>query len=188
MQTDTGTYFAYGSNMATRRLRARTPLALSLGRAYVRGWRLNSHKLALEGLATCRMRHTGLAHDRVYGVRYSIRQAEQPALDRAEGLGFAYRAESISVVSDGRALAAADPLALAAPLFLAVQAKACTAVSLAETALPYHGYTQCVLAGAMEHGLPAPYVALIQSVVSQDDPDTERQCMNSAILEAAAAV
>lgn len=37
-------------------------------------------------------------------------------------------------------------------------------------------------------GSPAAYVALIQSTVSQDDPDTERQRTNSAILGAAAAV
>lgn len=181
MQTDTFTYFAYGSNMATRRLRARTPSARIVGRAFVSGWRLNFHKLALDGSAKCSIVHTGLAQDRVYGVLYAIAKAEQPALDLAEGLGFAYRAEQLQVVPDGSAL-------LEAPNHSAVQALAYIALSLDETAVPYHWYKQFVVAGAIEHGLPAPYVALIQSTVSQDDPDTERQRANSAILEGAAAV
>lgn len=62
------------------------------------------------------------------------------------------------------------------------------ALPLNETAVPYLWYKQFVVAGAIAHGLPSHYVAQLQSIVSQDDPDTERQHIQSTILGGVAAV
>lgn len=160
----------------------RTPAAQPLGPACLPGWRLNFHKLAQDGSGKCSITQTGAAEDCVYGVLYCIEQAQRRALDEAEGPGFAYRSASIHMTTGLDGLAEPSPHEPLAKVSQGVDALVYIALSLNETAVPYHWYKQFVLAGAIEHGLPPHYVAQVQSIVSQDDPDTERQRINSAIL------
>ena len=81
-------YFAYGSNMLTRRLKAtdRAPSATLLGIGYVEGRRLTFDKVSKDGSGKCDAESTGENTDRVYGVIFEIASTEKAALDKAEGL------------------------------------------------------------------------------------------------------
>jgi hypothetical protein len=79
-------YFAYGSNMYTRRLRGRTSSATCVGTGFVERHRLTFDKVSGDGSGKCNIESTTDPADRVYGVLFSISSAEAPTLDKFEGL------------------------------------------------------------------------------------------------------
>lgn len=158
-------YFAYGSNMLTRRLMARTPSALPLGAAFVDGYRLTFDKVSKDGSGKCDIVATGVSADRVWGVLFRIPSTEAAALDQAEGRG--YRKGELQAVT-------ADIILPAVTYF---------AAETDPTRRPYHWYKTLVLVGAIEHGLPAAYVAAISDVISVQDPDADRRARNEALLK-----
>jgi len=85
-------YFAYGSNMLTRRLRApdRCPSAVAVGSGFLNGRRLTFDKVGSDGSGKCDIEATSNSSDRACGVLFEIDCSEKPALDRAEGLGKGY--------------------------------------------------------------------------------------------------
>ncbi len=155
-------YFAYGSNMSSRRLRARTPSALPLGTGRVAGHRLAWHMLGLDGSAKCDMFETGNPQDSVWGVFYEIAEAERFLLDQAEGLGTAYDFKIIEVHSEG----------------VVVQAGAYYATGVAQSLHPFDWYLAYVVGGADEHGLPQAYRDALRRIAAHEDPDSERRQMN----------
>jgi hypothetical protein len=78
-------YFAYGSNMLTRRLLERTPSATPTGTGYVTGRQLTFDKIGQDGSGKCDAFLTERPGDRVFGVTFEIRSAERDALDAVEG-------------------------------------------------------------------------------------------------------
>jgi hypothetical protein len=96
---DSFLYFAYGSNMLTRRLKARTPSATAQGTAFVDGHRLTFDKKSTDGSGKCDIEATENPADRVYGVLFTISAAEAAALDKAEGLDHGCRKGDIQVVT-----------------------------------------------------------------------------------------
>lgn len=161
-------YFAYGSNMLTRRLSApsRAPSAKHAGIGYLEGHRLAFDKLSRDGSGKADIEATGISTDRVYGVLFRIASEEEGALDRAEGLGKGYRKDTISVVTQAGTLSAITYIATE-------KEPAC---------VPYHWYKALVIAGAVEHGLPPAYLEWLRTVVSQPDPKSERRAENEALL------
>ena len=161
-------YFAYGSNMLLRRLRApdRAPSALAVGAGYVEGRRLNFNKLSIDGSGKCDIEATCRPHDHAHGVLFSIAVAEKTALDVVEGLGRGYAEEHVRVVTDNGTETALTYVAL----------------MKAPALRPYHWYKAFVVAGAMEHGLPGDYVEWLRSIASQPDPDSGRRKANEALL------
>src|SRR5260221_8132435 len=99
--TDTFLYFAYGSNMLTRRLTAhnRAPSAVATGTAFAEGYRLTFDKVSTDGSGKCDIEGTGDPTNRVYGVLFQIASADAARLDEAEGLGHGYRKGEIQVVT-----------------------------------------------------------------------------------------
>ena len=84
-------YFAYGSNMLTRRLRQRTPSARPVSTGFVDGYRLSFRKASrgrVRNSGKCDIEPTGANGDRVYGVLFSIVNSEAQALRDAEGPGY----------------------------------------------------------------------------------------------------
>lgn len=160
-------YFAYGSNMLTRRLRApnRAPLATLEGVGFVEGRHLTFDKASCDGSGKCDIEATQNSTDRVHGVLFRIATFEENALDRAEGLGKGYRKEKIQVVT-----ATGEMPALT---YIATKKN--------PGSRPYHWYKALVIAGAVEHGLPAPYVEWLRTVVSQPDPNASRQAENEPL-------
>jgi gamma-glutamylcyclotransferase (GGCT)/AIG2-like uncharacterized protein YtfP len=158
--------FAYGSNMLQARLQARTPSARPLGCALLRGYRLHWHKVGQDGSGKCSIVATGHAGDEVHGVVYAIARAEKPLLDAVEGLGQGYDEQLLTVEhADG-------------PL----QAWAYVATDIDPGLRPYCWYHALVLAGALERGLPADYVATIAAVSVMPDPDAQRVARNRSLI------
>lgn len=161
-------YFAYGSNMLSRRLRARdrAPSAAAAGTGFVACRRLVFDKVSTDGSGKCDAELTLSPTDRVYGVLYEIDRAEKRNLDRAEGLGAGYREEPVTVVIGSTTRETTTYIAVAK-----------------EPALrPYHWYKALVVAGAIEHGLPEAYVEWLRTCESQADPNARRRSENELVL------
>lgn len=164
-------YFAYGSNMLTRRLRdaKRAPSAIAEGTGYVPGYRLTFDKVSTgkqQSSGKCDMEATGDGTDRVYGILFSISKADEKSLDREEGLDRGYRKDTIAVITDMGTKRAV--------VYIATQKD--------PGSRPYHWYKEFVVRGAEEHGLPDDYIERIRAVQSQADPDAKRRAKNEAIL------
>ncbi|MTI62437.1 gamma-glutamylcyclotransferase family protein [Methylophaga sp.] len=151
-------YFAYGSNMSSRRLQARVPSAEVYARAVLQGHQLRFHKHSLvDDSAKCDAYQTGNPDDLTRGVLFLFDAEEQAELDMCEGEG--YKVVQVEVETE-------DGQRLEALTYLAV---------LLEPGLsPYPWYKRHVLEGAREHMLPAEYIAWIESVVTQEDRNRER--------------
>jgi len=158
--------FAYGSNMSSLRLRARTPSARPIGIAQLAGHRLMWHKAGRDGSAKCDAFATGDARDVVWGVLYRIDLVERPQLDLAEGLGQGYDHKTVSV----RAAAGW------------VSAGLYQATHIDSNLQPFDWYLAYVLRGAQEHGLPDSYLQQLAGVSAVVDVDGERRAMNLARL------
>ena len=156
-------YFAYGSNMSTARLRARTPSARALGKAVLSGHVLRFHKRSKDGSGKCDAFETGDSADRVIGVLYAIDTAERPRLDAAEGLNKGYQDATVTVL-DAQDRHRKALVYKATPDFIDGSLK------------PYSWYRDHVLVGSVEHALPAEYVReFVESMDAQPDPDQERE-------------
>ncbi len=165
-KTPTFLYFAYGSNMLSRRLRARTPSATATGVGYLSGRRLTFDKVSTDGSGKCDIEPTPHPTDRVYGVVFEIIVGEKAALDAAEGLGKGYCDEQVTIItSSGN-----------------VEAVAYVATAKEPALRPYHWYKALVVAGAAEHALPKPYVEWLRTVDSKPDPKPARRAENEALL------
>ena len=160
-------YFAYGSNMLTRRLQARVPSAQPVGIGHVSEHRLRWHMPARDGSAKCDAEATGRAGDVVWGVLFRIHADEKRHLDEVEALGVAYRDALLKVCIPGGSLAAFAYLAL----------------NTADNLKPYDWYKGFVVAGAIEHGLPGDYLRALRAVDALPDPDPRRSALNRRLLE-----
>ena len=158
-------YFAYGSNMSTRRLQARVPAARPIGPGVLARHRMGFFKLSSDGSGKCTIDHTASAGDAVHGIVYELGPQGKDALDVAEG---GYLSRSVLVSVGGRFLSAFT--------YVAIE------LHLDPHPRPYTWYKDFVLAGADEHRLPAGYVDSIRAVQTATDPDARRAERNQAIL------
>jgi hypothetical protein len=143
-------YFAYGSNMFTRRLidrlstRTRRSTAKPIAVGYLKGHRLTFDKVShKDGSGKCDAEATQHEEDRVYGVVYELDKLEKRELDPVEGLGHGYAEKTVTVVSVSPG---AKPIPEAV-MYYATEKRA--------GLRPYHWYKAIVVAGAQEHELPA---------------------------------
>jgi hypothetical protein len=51
---------------------------------------------------------------------------------------------------------------------------------------PYSWYRALVVAGAREHRIPEDYIALLETVATQEDPDRTRHAMNMRLIDGGA--
>ncbi|MEM7759684.1 MAG: gamma-glutamylcyclotransferase family protein [Cyanobacteria bacterium P01_A01_bin.40] len=160
-------YFAYGSNMSTRRLRHRTPSAKPLGIGQLSQHQFVLHKIGRDGSAKCDIQETGQAHDIVWGVLFEIFTEERHLLDRAEGLGFGYEYKTVRVNSN-------EGIIIAGAYY---------ATHIDSSLRPFDWYLNFVLRGAEEHGLPNSYLNYLKSCLIVIDPDSERRKRNFSLLE-----
>ena len=154
-------YFAYGSNMLTRRMRARVPSARVVAVARLPEYRIDFRKQGADGSMKC-----DLVPDEIetaWGVVYQIDPGERGALDAAEGEG--YRpVEEIAMRADG-----------AAPLTVFTYRARDEWIGWGK---PFDWYRDLVVAGAREHDLPAPYAEALAEMEADLDPDPERAAEN----------
>lgn len=151
-------YFAYGSNMLTRRLRERVPSSHPLGIGSLRGHVLRFHKRSRDGSGKCNVLRTGDASDLVFGVVYEIDDRDRDRLDRVEGSG--YRGTSVEV--------AVGPKVLDCYTYFA------RPETIDQTLHPAPWYKDLVLEGAREHELPGAYIRAIERVEVAAEPGAGR--------------
>lgn len=140
-------YFAYGSNMFTRRICSRVTSARPIGRAYLGDKKLLFNKRSLDGSGKSNL--VDSPGDLTWGVLYEIDVEGLATLDEIE-----HGYDRIWVqVRDCKG-----------NVF-----KAVTYVSADLTSDPAaHGwYKELVLAGAREHNLPKDYVAYLERLPSR---------------------
>jgi len=164
------TYFAYGSNMLSKRLQAksRCPSASPIGAATLRGYALRWHKRSRkDGSGKCDIVRVEVPEAVVHGVLYEIDVSEKAALDREEGAGKGYAETAVVVLLDG------------------VERRVTTylATDLDHSLRPYSWYRALVVAGAREHRLPEDYIALLEAVATQEDPNLTRHAMNMRLID-----
>lgn len=160
-------YFAYGSNMSVQRLAARVPSARLLGVATLAGHALRFHKPgSRDGTGKCDAFATGCADDLVAGALYSMLGSELPQLDAVEGAGVGYERRCVLVrTAEGGN----------------VPAETYVATRTADGLRPLDWYKEHVLRGARSLGLPAAYVAAIEAIAADADPDRARHERELAI-------
>ena len=149
-------YFAYGSNMSTRRLVARVPSAKAVSVAMLSGHSLEFHKIGKDGSAKCDAVYTDDLNDVVHGVVFEMALSEKPTLDKIEGLGNGYAEKDVIVLSESGE---------------AFEAVTYYATSIDASLEPCDWYVEHVLRGAREHGLPPDYINRIEAIESIPDPD-----------------
>jgi gamma-glutamylcyclotransferase len=137
-------YFAYGSNMSSRRLRARVPSARAVGLGSIQGRRLAFHKLGSDGSGKCDIPESDDPSDRVHGVLYEIAESDWMSLDRAEGEGAHYHRARLMVDRS-------DEPTVEAWVYLA------DARQIRAGLRPTAAYLQHVLEGAREHSVPGAW-------------------------------
>lgn len=165
-------YLAYGSNLHPLRLRERVPSARPSGVVTLSGYSLRFHKRGADASGKCDL-VCGDPAAKAFGALYRIDAAEKHLLDRVEGVGNGYELVKLHCVLEGVSV---DAFGYAA-----------TQSHIQHDLRPYHWYKELVLAGARCHGLPAAYLARIETVNSIDDPDAARDQIHQALLQRIAA-
>jgi gamma-glutamylcyclotransferase len=160
--------FAYGSNMLTRRLQARTPSARAVGVATLPGHGLHWHKRGQDGSGKCDVVADPQPSKVVHGVLYDIALVDKPALDRAEGLGAGYELREVQLQTSVGSTTAW--------LYFATHIEA--------GLRPFSWYKALVVAGARQFALSAAYVQTLEMVATTEDPDRERHAANMGLLGA----
>ena len=153
-------YFAYGSNMARKRLEARIISARVVTVARLNHHRLAFHKRGRDGTGKCDIVATGRSTDEVYGVVYHIQRPSKTILDGYEGLGCGYEEKHCSVsCSHG------------------VRYKVFTyyATDIDTSLKPFDWYKSHVICGALEHDLPPHYLKQLQKIECVYDDDHARR-------------
>lgn len=168
---ETFLYFAYGSNMLTRRLLERTPSARVVGVAKLADHELRWHKVGKDGSGKCDFVRAAAPQSCVHGVVFEIAVADKAALDLAEGIGKGYKECEVEVQTAHGATAVWTYCA----------------TNIDPLAKPYTWYKALVVAGAKEHGLPSAHVAALEAAVAKEDPKPERAARNELLVAASCA-
>ena len=161
-------YFAYGSNMFTKRIQNRVSSANPITVGYISEHELHWHKVSKkDGSGKCDCFFTGNPDDKVYGVVFEIDTSQKAELDRFEGLGYGYDEKPVTVITDTGE----------------VNAITYFATNTDASLQPYHCYKKLVLAGAYEHRLPADYIRKLENSPEAIDSNEERARKELSILE-----
>ena len=152
-------YFAFGSNLSSRRLLQRLPevsvSCVATLSHHLLCWRKNDRGQS----GKCDIAFTGSHTDIVYGVVYSMTHEERLHLDGIESAGFGYERKDVQVIAQS-----GDPL----------EAFTYFALDIDHLQQPFHWYKEHVLRGALEHDFPPHYVETIRAAASIDDHDADR--------------
>lgn len=140
-------YFAYGSNMESRRFKRRCPHSQVLGRARLPGHRLDFTRYSTGfkgGVADI----VPEADSQVWGVLSHVEESDLASLDEYEGVPVGYRREWVTVLDDsGQEHPAVTYVANRTGRFT-----------------PSRTYLDIILRGAREHGLPPDYVRRLEQI------------------------
>ena len=144
------TYFAYGSNMSTQRMRSRIPSWTLVGPAKLLGKRMLCNKKSRDNSGKANL--VDRPGDAVWGVVYELDMAELKKLDRAEG---GYERTSLEVWTE-------EGNPLLAQVYISNE--------LTRDPVPYEWYKKLLIAGARQHQLPGDYLDYLSQLPSKPDP------------------
>ena len=170
-------YFAYGSNLYSRRLAARLDHITPLGTRLLPGYSLRFHKVGWrDQSAKCDAYQTHHHSDVLYGMLYDIGAQQLPILDAIEGVGQGYEKQEVTLY---RLLESAGLQNVSiAP---AETALTYIANRIDDQLLPYDWYVQHVLQGAIEANFPEHYIDRIRRTPSIPDLDQARASLEWAL-------
>jgi gamma-glutamylcyclotransferase (GGCT)/AIG2-like uncharacterized protein YtfP len=144
-------YFAYGSNLLSRRMRARISSARAVGTGWVDGHRLSLGKPGRDGSGKATLIADPDA--RVWGALYAIDPAHWKKLDGFEP-GYTRVALVVTTERGER-----------------MRASTYVAPETASDAVAFTWYKRCIVDGAREHDLPAHYVEDLLQLPERPDPN-----------------
>lgn len=153
-------YFAYGSNMSLQRLQQRVPSAQFISLVKLIGHQLKFHKRSDDGSGKCDALATQQNEDIVWGALFEFNDNEKAYLDKVEGVGSGYEIKQVTLLDSNDT---------------EHQAYMYYATDIKQGLKPYSWYLNHVVIGAKEIGVPAPYLALIESREAEVDPDKVRE-------------
>jgi hypothetical protein len=157
--------FAFGSNMCSGRFRAYGVSPEGTGRAAV----LPGHHLLFNKKSTDdksgKANVAAHAGSEVWGVLYTIPDADLETLDKGEG---GYRRVRLS-------LRLTDNTNTGAWVYIAKKPRDDAALR------PYTWYKRFLVEGAREHALPAEYIAELENIVAEQDADAARDRRKRAL-------
>ena len=151
-------YFAYGSNMSSKRLKDRVKSAEPIARAILRCHRLKFHKESNDESGKCDI-VVSSASDVVWGRVYEIDEKQKKCLDRVE---YGYCEKYVTVELDcGSTVRAVTYYANPKKTKLGLK--------------PYTWYKKHVLKGAEEASLPEDYIERVKAIDAVEDCCKERE-------------
>jgi len=154
--------FGYGSNMCFGRMHLRVESLAFVAVGVLPAFRFVLNKLSKDGSAKGNI--TPAHGARVFGVVYSLDDADLEALNRSEGLGDGY------ILRDNLDVQNLDGDRWDQPVLVYVADPR----YVVEDVWPYGWYKRHILDGARHHGLPAEYVDWVASHPEAVDPDRRR--------------
>ena len=158
--------FAFGSNMCSARFRDYGVTPEGEGRAAkLPGYRLAFNKPSRDGSGKATLLPEQDAW--VWGVLYTIADADLETLDRGEGPGYARLPLTVRL---------ADCSTTTAWVYLASRP------SNDPSLRPYTWYKEFLVAGAREHDLPAEYIANLERIEATQDSDGQRDREKRALV------
>ena len=152
-------YFAYGSNMSSRRLQRRID-AIRIGTGRLSRYQLRFHKVGKnDGTGKCDILFTDNPGDYVDGVIFEIADRDKVILDQIEGKGIGYDAILVDIEREEES----------------IRAYAYIATDIDASLQPLDWYKTHVLYGAIENNLEDGYIEMIRSIPVIMDIDIKRK-------------
>jgi cation transport regulator ChaC len=157
-------YFAYGSNMCSKRLKARSVAYKPLGvPAVINDYSLVFNKTSKDGSSKANI--TSCPGRQVWGVLYNISDKDMEALNNAE-LGYKRKRMTIKLESG-----------------IEKEAFVYIADWTSDTPKkPYTWYVRYLVVGAREHKLPAEYIYSLEAIEATEDCDLVRDHKERTII------
>ncbi|HXG70824.1 MAG TPA: gamma-glutamylcyclotransferase family protein [Gemmatimonadaceae bacterium] len=157
--------FAFGSNMCSGRFRDYGVSPEGAGKlALLSGYGLRFTKPSVDGSGKAHVEPEEGAE--VWGVLYSIPDADLPTLDVGEGRGYARHRRSVRTAQED----------VEAWVYEAVHPSRDPALR------PYSWYTRFLVEGAKEHNLPADYVRALEGVEAAEDLNAHRDTQKRLLV------
>lgn len=163
-------YFAYGSNMLTKRLQSRCASAKFKHVAIADNWSLTFSKRSQDGSGKATVSESVGHH--VSGVVFDLDESDLPELDRIEGVRSGYDRRNDFLVR--------DPKSQEQQKVVTYVAKPCQVdINLQ----PFDWYLSLVVVGARQHKLAKKYVERLVATPSNVDPNDDRPSRREALAQ-----